>query len=197
MKRTKEILIGLLWALALANMSCATAGPIAIKCGINDVVIAANDYAEIKADIQSNNWADLAKVGESIGWATLDCVLGNESTKNPAAKPKIDEFRRLHSVEFRAAGVSACNVTAPGGQQQPVGMGSLDRAPEKAGNGTATQTDLVSGESRRLDGGRDRLTLARCDLACGHPLTGLVTSGACSCWRASATDWRASRWVRL
>jgi len=97
----------LLLGVALTLNGCATAGPIAIKCGIQDVQIAAADYAEIKADIQSKNWTDLAKVGESIGWATLDCVLGDEATKNQAAKPSIDEFRRLHAVEFRSA-KSAC-----------------------------------------------------------------------------------------
>jgi hypothetical protein len=38
-------------------------------------------------------------------------------------------------------------------------------------------------------------TFAACDLACGKPMTGLVTQSGCSCWRASKTDWRASRWV--
>lgn len=38
-------------------------------------------------------------------------------------------------------------------------------------------------------------TFAACDRACGKPMTGLVTQSGCSCWRASKTDWRASRWV--
>lgn len=42
-----------------------------------------------------------------------------------------------------------------------------------------------------------KLSLASCDAACGKPLTGLATSTGCSCWRASATNWRESRWVAL
>lgn len=39
--------------------------------------------------------------------------------------------------------------------------------------------------------------LTACDAACGKPLTGLVTPSGCSCWRASKTNWRESRWVAL
>ena len=88
-------------------------------------MVAANDYAEIKADIQSKNWDDLAKLGESLGWATLDCRLGNEASKNPAVKANVDEFRRLHSVEIRAAGGSAC-LQKPSGEAFRRARGAVD-----------------------------------------------------------------------
>ena len=110
----------LLFAAALTLNACATAGPIAVKCGLQDIAIAANDYAEIAADVHSKNWTDLAKLGESLGWATLDCVLGNRASKNAAVKANVEEFRRLHSVEFRAAGGSACNES----KQIPIRSGT-------------------------------------------------------------------------
>ena len=171
-------ILALLFAVAL-TLNCATAGPIAIKCGLQDVSIAAADYAEIKADIQTKNWTDLAKVGETIGWATLDCALGDEASKNPAAKSNIDEFRQLHSVEFRAAGGSACNSLrgGPAAGQEPHKLYQLGSTPSPATFGTGA--------------------LASCDRVCGRALTGLVTPSGCSCWRASKTDWRQSRWVPL
>lgn len=96
-----------LWMFA-PELSCATAGPIAVKCGLQDIAIAAADYAEIAADIQAKDWDDLAKEGEKLGWATLDCVLGDQVAQNPSVKANVYEFRRLKSVEFRAAGGSAC-----------------------------------------------------------------------------------------
>jgi hypothetical protein len=94
----------LLFAVALFLSACATVGPIAIKCGLQDVSIAAADYAEIAADVKTKDWTDLAKEAEKIGWATLHCVLGDQVAKDASVKPNVDEFRRLHSVEFRAAG---------------------------------------------------------------------------------------------
>lgn len=98
-----------LLSVAMAVPSCATAGPIAVKCGLQDIAIAASDYAEIAADVRAKDWTDLAKEGEKIGWATLDCVLGAQVAKDGSIKGNVDEFRRLKSVEFRAAGVSASN----------------------------------------------------------------------------------------
>lgn len=97
----------LLFAAALTLNACATAGPIAVKCGLQDVAIAASDYAEIAADVKTKNWDDLAKVAERIGYATLDCVLGDQVAKDGSIKGNVDEFRRLKSVEFRSAGVGA------------------------------------------------------------------------------------------
>lgn len=48
-----------------------------------------------------------------------------------------------------------------------------------------------------LSGRPDIISHAICDSACGAPLTGLATSTGCSCWRASKTDSRKSRWVAL
>lgn len=89
--------------IAVLAVGCATAGPIAIKCGLQDVQIAAADYAQIKADIQTKNWQDLVKEAEKIGWATVDCVLGAQARQSPELKPNVDEFRRLHAVELRNA----------------------------------------------------------------------------------------------
>lgn len=100
-------LYALIFAAAVLLNACATAGPIAIKCGLQDIEIAAADYTQIKTDVQTKNWADLAREAEKIGWATLDCVLGVQARENPELRDNIHEFRSQHAVEFRAAGASA------------------------------------------------------------------------------------------
>ena len=205
----------LLLGVALTLNGCATAGPIAIKCGIQDVQIAAADYAEIKADIQSKNWTDLAKVGESIGWATLDCVLGDEATKNQAAKPSIDEFRRLHAVEFRSA-KSACRSpgdatpkTGPTAATDALGLPATDMVPaigclngtvlrETApGDWNCMRPDALPSGAKTLTiyaypGPNPGAALERCDRTCGEHLTSLATVDGCECHRKINGVWR---WV--
>lgn len=194
-----------LLSVAMAVPSCATAGPIAVKCGLQDIAIAASDYAEIAADVRAKDWTDLAKEGEKIGWATLDCVLGDQVAKDGSIKANVDEFRRLKSVEFRAAGVSASNDSLRGGPaagQEPHKLYQLSSTlspATRAGSTPAGWPTLGSKRAVRIRevalGAPGPITLASCDSACGAPLTGLVTSSGCSCWRESKTDWRASRWV--
>ena len=198
MIRIYALLIG----VALTLNGCATAGPIAIKCGIQDVQIAAADYAEIKADIQSKNWTDLAKVGESIGWATLDCALGDEATKNPAAKPSIDEFRQLHAVEFRSA-KSACRSpgdatpkTGPTAATDALGLPATDMAP---GDWNCMRPDALPSGAKTLTiyaypGPNPGAALERCDRTCGEHLTSLATVKGCLCWRGKG---RSGHWVAL
>jgi hypothetical protein len=158
----------LLFAAALFLNGCATAGPIAIKRGLQDVAIAASDYAEIAADVHSKNWTDLAQVAEKLGWATVDCVLGDQVKQDPNVKANVDEFRRLHSVEFRAAGGSAC--------RGPVNAEPVAPVPARFS---------YSGENPGA-------ALARCDRACGKRNDGLATSNGCVCWRGSG---RSGRWM--
>jgi hypothetical protein len=196
MIRIYALLIG----VALTLNGCATAGPIAIKCGIQDVQIAAADYAEIKADIQSKNWTDLAKVGESIGWATLDCVLGDEATKNQAAKPSIDEFRQLHAVEFRSA-KSACR--SPGDATPKTGP----TAREDGAGSTPAGWPTTGSKTKGLDspnvarvapgpysypGPNPGASAEQCDRTCHEHLTGLATVDGCECHRKINGVWR---WV--
>jgi hypothetical protein len=96
----------LLFAVAL-TLNCATAGPIAVKCGLQDIVIAAADYSQIKADYKAHDWAALAQEAEKIGWSTFDCISADMVTKDPSLAPARQEFKREHAVEFRSAGVSA------------------------------------------------------------------------------------------
>jgi hypothetical protein len=97
----------LLFALTLTLAACATVGPIAVKCGLQDISIAAADYAEIKAAYEAHDWPTLVKEAEKIGWATFDCVTADMVSKDSTLAPAREEFRREHAVEFRAAGVRA------------------------------------------------------------------------------------------
>jgi hypothetical protein len=189
MIRIYALLIG----VALTLNGCATAGPIAIKCGIQDVQIAAADYAEIKADIQTKNWTDLAKVGESIGWATLDCALGDEATKNPAAKPNIDEFRRLHAVEFRSA-KSACR--SPGDATPKTGPTAKSLAvtalPSAGAETSSRPTPPTKPVQFSYPGLNVGASAEQCDRTCHEHLTGLATVDGCECHRKINGVWR---WV--
>jgi hypothetical protein len=160
----------LLFAVALTLNACATVGPIAITCGIQDIAILAADYNQIVADYKARDWADLVREAEKLGWATIDCVGSSAATKDPALAPSVKEFRSLHAVELRAAGVSACNgLPLPSPE---IGTGSQPAAMAPA-------------------------TLSACDAARGKPLTGIATHGRCMCWRESKTNWRESRWVAV
>jgi hypothetical protein len=172
-RQFRILLIALGLALGAVSPGCATVGPVVVKCGLQDISIAASDYAEIASDIQSKNWIDLAKVADRIGWATIDCVLGDQVKQNPDVKPNVDEFRRLHSVEFRAAGASACNqpsMPSPGIGSRPV-----------AGRGPDRQFSYL-GESPGA-------ALTRCEHACGG--AALAPPSGCVCRRG--LSWLAAR----
>jgi hypothetical protein len=142
--------------------------------------VAAGDVNEAFDDLLTQNWGDLAAEGVRLGYDVLACIISSIETQAPGLKPAAAEFRQLHSVEFRAAGGSAC----------------LDKASQKVGASETTASEARPPET--LAQAR-HLTLAACDRACGARLTGMpVESGtACSCWRADRKDWRNSRWVPL
>jgi hypothetical protein len=174
MNRIKRSIFFLALGLSIGAVSpgCATVGPIAIKCGPGLVTVVAADYAEISADLHAKpvNYSDLAVVAERIGWATADCILGDVSAKDPTVVPAVQEFKRQHAVEFRAAGVSACN----------------DSRPPKALQAAASPRDTADG----------KLSLADCAARAGTSDVIAPPSG-CWAWRADRKDWRRSMWVRL
>lgn len=181
----KRLLAAFLITSALA-VGCATVGPIAIKCGVADVQIAAADYTEISVDFHAKpvNWPDLAMVAERIGWATFDCVAGDQAAKDPTIVPAVQEFKRQHAVEFRAAGVTACKQVSGGGVTAEVGPGMY---------GAPRSADSVAPGVRPVAG---KPSLADCAAKCGTA-DAIAPPSGCSCWRPSKNDWRKSRWVPL
>lgn len=189
-----------LLSVAMAVPSCATAGPIAVKCGLQDVAIAASDYAEIAADVRAKDWTDLAKEGEKIGWATLDCVLGDQVAKDGSIKANVDEFRRLKSVEFRAAGVSASNrfqmqsgeVIAAGASMPTIRVRKASSPPaSERGPLVASAVLAMSVDALGESASPAKVTLAACDRACGGAGSSIAPPDGCWCWRASR--WVAAR----
>jgi hypothetical protein len=186
MKRAKEILIGLLWALSIAGMSCATAGPLVLNCGLQDIAILASDYNQIVADYKAKDWIDLAKEAEKVGWATVDCVGTSASVKDPTLAPAVKEFRSLHAVEFRAAGVNACasplDYKANPGDRRP-GAGPA--------SGGAQRVPLAGSIGFSYAGETVAAAAARCDRACGERDAIGSPGAGCLCLRGRT--WVASR----
>ena len=58
----------LLFAVALTLNACATAGPLVLNCGLQDVAILAADYDQIVADYKAKDWMALQ---EAHGQARL------------------------------------------------------------------------------------------------------------------------------
>lgn len=137
--------------------------------------VTADNFNRALADLESQNYADLAAEGVTIGWDVLVCIIDSITSQKPALKANGDDFKREHSVEIRnARPVSLKDSNANPGDRLP-GAGPA--------SGSAPRASLAGPK------------MSACDAACGKPLTGLVTPSGCQCWRASKTDWRASRWV--
>jgi hypothetical protein len=170
MKPINTRILCLALGLALGGMSpgCATVGPIAIKCGIADVQIAAADYTEISADFHAKpvNWTDLASVAERLGYATFDCVANDQAAKDPTIKPAVQEFKAKHAAEFRSAGVSCRETSKP--------------SPE-IGTGPEPRTSHAA------------LSLASCSASCGSS-DALAPPSGCMCRRGRGMN---ARWVAL
>jgi hypothetical protein len=207
MKPINTRILCLALGLALGGMSpgCATVGPIAIKCGIADVQIAAADYTEISADFHAKpvNWTDLASVAERLGYATFDCVANDQAAKDPTIKPAVQEFKAKHAAEFRSAGVSACNFADPGTflvNPPPCYLPGVTKLRSRPGTCVETSRDgalgVVASDGRFIpivQADPATLSLASCSASCGSS-DALAPPSGCMCRRGRGMN---ARWVAL
>lgn len=106
--------------LFVTALACSTLNPV-LKPIANCAgkTVAASDANEALNDLLTQNWTDLAAEGLRIGWDMLDCIISDITTQAPALKPAATEFKTLHAVEFRSAGVGACNGLQMRGPHAP------------------------------------------------------------------------------
>ena len=193
----------LFFAVALTAFSCSTVSPY-IK-PISDCAgksVSTSDADEAINDLLTQNWADLAMEGARIGWDVLDCVITNITTQAPGLKGSATEFKSLHSVEFRAAGVSACNVSAPERSHAaadaplawlgstPAGAQHISSAPQTL-QVPAAPGATARGDSFAYAGENVGSRATGCDVACGNRKS-LAPPSGCMC---QVGDGRGAHWI--
>lgn len=65
--------------------------------------VTAANFNEALADLKTQNYADLAIEGATIGWSTLVCVIDDITAQNSGLKPAADKFKTAHAAEIASA----------------------------------------------------------------------------------------------
>ena len=134
--------------MAVALLGCATVDPylkpIASCAG---KAVSPADAQEAFADLLAQNWTDLAAEGVRLGYDVLACIIGDIETQAPGLRPSAAQFRQLHAVEFRAAGMSEDDASVPyqeiGTWRQPRGVNAALFA--RPGGAVSTEVAPPSG----------------------------------------------------
>lgn len=171
-----------------------------LTCGISDL-------PDLAAPCAVAGLADLALALGPGGADAVNCIVSyyeNNSTGLLQSRAKAVGAKRGVTPELY--GAHACN-----GFQMQSGEVAVAHASDpmirvrKASSPLASERGpLVASvvlatpvDASGVSASPAKVTLSACDRACGKPLTGLVAPLGCSCWRASKTNWRESRWVAL
>jgi hypothetical protein len=176
----------LLFAVALTLAACSTLNPI-LKPIQNCAgkTVSASDANEALDDLLTQNWTDLAAEGARIGFDVLDCLITDITTQAPGLKGSAGEFKTLHAVEFRAAGVSACrrqNYNAIPGDRLP-GAGPASEG--------AQRVSLAGPIGFSYAGQNVGARATGCDVACGNRKS-LAPPSGCLCQVGAG---RSARWL--
>lgn len=112
MKKLQIALLTFLGYHLTTVAGCATVAPYVVPVvTCSTETIPPQDVKDAIGDLFAGNWADLERLGKKDGYPDLACILDQAVAANPSLKGKAGEFKSLHAVEFRAAGVSAENIT--------------------------------------------------------------------------------------
>lgn len=153
------------------------------------------DLPDLAAPCAVKGLADLALALGPGGEEAVNCLVSylEENASDPVIKARAKAVGAKRGVTPELFNMHACNglQAAPGGSA-PGRLAVRDFRPEKAGNGNAAQTAFRAGESGRLDGGRDRLTIGACDAKCGGRNTSIAPPSGCRCHVGAG---RSARWV--
>ena len=186
MKRLALPFLLALLSVFFAIPSCSTVAPYikpVTSCAGKSV--SADDVNEAFNDLLTQNWADLAAEGVRVGFDVLDCIISDITNQAPGLKPSATEFKTLHAVEFRAAGVSACrepDLKANPGDRLP-GAGPA--------SGGAPRVPLAGSKMFSYPGENVGTAEARCEAACGERDAIGSPGGDCLCLRGRT--WVAAR----
>ncbi|HVZ89609.1 MAG TPA: hypothetical protein VHG72_21790 [Polyangia bacterium] len=81
--------------------------------------VSAANFDRALADLETQNYADLAAEGVAIGWDVLACLIDDITSQKPSLKPAGDEFKRQNAEKIKAAQAPSVSLKSPGAAVPP------------------------------------------------------------------------------